>query len=298
MKGAFLHIYSFKLMSPFNLSFRQDVVFLLCCTALAFLLQGCGEEPGPGKMMCGDSVPLCGVLVLQSGYGSGPYKHPEPTVHGLWPQTGHYGNSKCLRPDSGGNPEQIYPCYNQKGETRSELARFQKHEWDKHGRCAGVDSATDYFKQICTLSSSPLRIMKQERSEGADLHAMSNSLENAGYPVHELDKHTSEIHLSACAGPGGDWKLSRVEDFPQKCGTGGGSATQCVPGQQGPKCSSDSDCQGMGGCVRCAKSGYCTDVKIALHRKISLGQTRKLSPNLADQDTDYWTQVALVNQAV
>merc|ERR1719160_316912 len=175
-------------------------------------------------MMCGDGVPLCGVLVLQSGYGSGPYKHQEPTVHGLWPQTGHYGNSKCLRPDVGGNPEQIYSCYNQKGETKAELAKFQNHEWNKHGRCAGVDSASDYFKQICTLSSSPLQIMKRQRSQGTNLNGMADALDNAGYPVHEIDKHTSEIHLSACAGPQGDWKLSSVQDFPHACGTGGSSS--------------------------------------------------------------------------
>merc|ERR1719428_1814363 len=139
-------------------------------------------------MTCGDGVPLCGVLVLQSGYGRGPYKHPEPTVHGLWPQTGQYGNSKCLRPDVGGSPEQIYPCYHQKGETKEELAHFQKHEWNKHGRCAGVDSAADYFKQICTLSNQPIEVMRQSRSQGADLQGMAEALKNAGYPVNAVDK--------------------------------------------------------------------------------------------------------------
>jgi hypothetical protein len=28
---------------------------------------------------------------------------------------------------------------------------------------------------------------------------------------------------------------------------------------KGPTCSSDSDCTSLTGCVRCAKSGYCTD---------------------------------------
>lgn len=283
-------------MAEFNGSYRQHVVLLLVCTALAFLLQGCGEEPGPGKMMCGDGVPLCGVLVLQSGYGSGPYKHPEPTVHGLWPQTGHYGNSKCLAPDVGGSPNKVYPCYNQKGESEAQEAKFQKHEWEKHGRCAGVDSPADYFKQICGLSGSPLQTMRQSRSKGANLQGMADALQNGGYPVHEVEKRTAEIHLSVCAGHDGDWKLSRVEDFPQTCGGRGGSAKgQCISGQRGPKCSSNSDCEGLGGCARCAKSGYCTDV--ALHRKSLLSQQETLSTDLANEGADYWTQIAVVNQA-
>lgn len=35
---------------------------------------------------------------------------------------------------------------------------------------------------------------------------------------------------------------------------------QCVPGTRGPTCSSDSDCQNITSCVRCAHSGHCTDV--------------------------------------
>jgi len=292
----------------------QDVVLLLCCISLAFLLQGCGDGPSDGKMACGDGVPLCGVLVLQSGLGKGPYRHNEPTVHGLWPQTGQYGNSKCVKPDTNGSPQQIYTCYNQKRQRESDLMRFQKHEWDKHGRCAGVDSVSDYFKQVCTLSDRPLQVMRQSRSQGSKLQGMADALENSGYPVYELEKGTSEIHLSACAGPGGDWKLARIEDFSQTCGTRGGSAkAQCVPGEQGPKCSSDSDCAGLGGCVRCAKSGYCTEVALQFHRKTHgkrgsllsrkevlstrMNLTDRASEALMQEPVDYWTQFALVNQA-
>lgn len=296
-------------MSRPNVSFRQDVVlkkeihtlvFFLICIVLAFVLQGCGPgSGGPGKMACGDGVPLCGVLVLQSGYGKGPYKHPEPTVHGLWPQTGQYGSSKCVRPDENGSPQQIYSCYNQKGESDAELARFQKHEWDKHGRCAGVDSASDYFRQICQLSSRPIQVMRQSRSEGAKLQGMADALESEGYPVHEIEKGTSEVHLSACAGPSGDWKLAQVADFPEICGSGGGSTKrQCIEGQRGPKCSSDSDCDGHGGCVRCANSGYCTDVQLNLHqtKRSHTHTTGLLARKERLSSDDFWTQLALVNQ--
>jgi hypothetical protein len=48
-------------------------------------------------MECG-SAPLCGVLVLQTGLGPGTYHHSNPLVHGLWPETGQYGTSQCIRP--------------------------------------------------------------------------------------------------------------------------------------------------------------------------------------------------------
>jgi len=41
-----------------------------------------------------------------------------------------------------------------------------------------------------------------------------------------------------------------------------GSSQPCVSGQHGPSCKSDSDCSGAKDCVRCAKSGFCTDVPL------------------------------------
>eukprot|EP00931_Biecheleriopsis_adriatica_P055277 TRINITY_DN32631_c0_g1_i1.p1 TRINITY_DN32631_c0_g1~~TRINITY_DN32631_c0_g1_i1.p1 ORF type:complete len:448 (-),score=63.61 TRINITY_DN32631_c0_g1_i1:27-1370(-) len=38
------------------------------------------------------------------------------------------------------------------------------------------------------------------------------------------------------------------------------AASACKSGSRGPSCSEDSDCDGIEGCVRCAKSGFCTDV--------------------------------------
>jgi len=54
-------------------------------------------------------------------------------------------------------------------------------------------------------------------------------------------------------------------DYQTVCGGPGPSPTptpspggQCVAGQHGPACSSDSDCTSISQCVRCASSGYCT----------------------------------------
>lgn len=40
------------------------------------------------------------------------------------------------------------------------------------------------------------------------------------------------------------------------------SSEQCVKGQRGPACKSDSDCSGLTDCVRCARSGFCTDIPL------------------------------------
>jgi ribonuclease T2 len=37
-------------------------------------------------------------------------------------------------------------------------------------------------------------------------------------------------------------------------------ATKCMPSQHGPSCSRDADCLKVTGCVRCAHSGFCTEV--------------------------------------
>jgi hypothetical protein len=80
-----------------------------------------GSEPAPasappavraGIMQCGPGVPLCGVLTLETGEGPGLYGHPTPSVHGLWPETGAYGSSACIRPrGSAFDPAVLFPCY-------------------------------------------------------------------------------------------------------------------------------------------------------------------------------------------
>jgi hypothetical protein len=38
------------------------------------------------------------------------------------------------------------------------------------------------------------------------------------------------------------------------------SVQRCVPSVKGPPCAREADCAGLGGCRRCARSGFCTDV--------------------------------------
>ena len=74
----------------------------------------------------------------------------------------------------------------------------------------------------------------------------------------------------------GNWQLAPVADFHKACGgsspgpgpsppapgPGPKPAGKCVHDQHGPACKSDADCKGVPGCLRCAHSGYCTDVPI------------------------------------
>lgn len=212
-------------------------------------------------MDCG-TAPLCGVLALETGLGSGAYNHETPTLHGLWPETGRYGSSSCVRPNSIASPAKLYSCYIP---SSGGSLDFEKHEWKKHGRCAGVRDADDYFEQACELSREPLRLMSEARAAGAsNLGSFRSRLESAGYPVHATDQRNMQIELPACANSEGRWMIARPSQFSQVCAArftepvAPAPLGQCVRNQKGPVCGSNADC-GYSGCVRCAKSGFCTD---------------------------------------
>jgi len=210
------------------------------------------------------------------------YHHRQPMVHGLWPEVGTFGSSKCIAPQNPESPSSVFPCYADPDEP--DQLRFQSHEWMKHGKCAGVKDAADYFGQVCSLAAAPLKVLGGAVAAGQDLPDMADSMQRSGFCVFGLTSN-AQITLSACAGTDGRWKLADVNDFPRVCGSGGppsppapsppapGPAPSpspspspkpgfCVKGQHGPPCTSDADCNGMKDCVRCAKSGFCTDVPL------------------------------------
>lgn len=217
----------------------------------------------PGRMDCG-SAPLCGVLVLESGHGTGKYAHSNPVVHGVWPETGSYGSSKCIKPQDSSSPTKLAACYDD--------LSFETHEWQKHGVCAGVKDSEEFFAQVCSLSSSPLSVMSSSHANGDSLTEMASSLSSKGYPVFFVDTSSnSQIYLSACGNSEGVWTLSHVGNFGTACGGAAPtppvpapvpppspSGGHCVQGKRGPPCSSDNDCNGLSECLRCARSGYCT----------------------------------------
>jgi len=260
-----------------RLPLLAHVAVLLACQ---FLLQGCqsGLHHSGHRLDCGDGVALCGVLVLQSGFGHSHYKHRQPHVHGLWPATGKYGDSICSLPSSSTeSPNHLHSCYQYSDEGHTHLLNFERHEWVKHGQCAGVADASDYFKQVCTLSAEPLQIMAATRASGGGLESMASALRHAGYPIWRTEPKTGELLLSACP-VGGQWKLSDPSAFAQTCGLPNrrpraqkslaglpavAGSQMCVSGQHGPKCRDDGDCGAIPGCLRCAHSGFCTKVPLS-----------------------------------
>lgn len=241
-------------------------------------LQGC--HPGQSKpshcsqvgshghrMDCGPGVSVCGVLTLETGQGHGAYHHREPVVHGLWPQVNAYGDSQCVSPKNREAPHRVYKCYDQAGESEASNLGFERHEWLSHGVCAGAVDAEDFFTQVCSLAEGPLHVMASARAADLDLVDTVDTLQRSGHCVWHMGSN-SQIQLSACLSKSG-WKLADVANFAETCGEGslppappGPSVGSCVPGQHGPKCESNADCLGLSGCVRCAKSGFCTDVKL------------------------------------
>jgi len=226
-----------------------------------------------GKYMdCGANVPLCGVLTLQSGYGPGVYRGDKPRVHGLWPQVGRYGDSKCITPNSRAFDHEIYSCYRDSSVPKNQVLWFEDHEWMKHGTCAGTSDDDDFFAQVCSLAARPLRIMERACHSFKGMVAAVRAL---GLPVCSLDYRNAQIELCVCSAADGRWKLAPEADFPLVCGAGSSPSSQrktpqrrrrqsnggrCVPGKQGPRCRRNADCRGHSGCARCAKSGYCTNL--------------------------------------
>lgn len=187
---------------------------------IAFLSFACSALAAAKKSMnCGEGVPLCGSLTLESSSRPGE-GGTRPHVHGLWPAVGSYGNSKCMAPESPADPTGIYPCYNQANETEADLMKFERHEWEKHGRCAGAKGAADFFGQTCALSAAPLAAM----AKASTFDAMVANLKSAGYPIWDVEpgQGGGSVELSACAARDGRWKLAEESSFSAACG--GGSA--------------------------------------------------------------------------
>jgi len=243
---------------------------LLQVCVISFAVKLCSSIGAHGgeEMECGKNVPFCGVLTLESGMGGGYYHHRHASVHGLWPETGQYGTSKCVPPADRSGPKKIYDCYARKHGEKEQIRWFEEHEWTKHGMCAGVKDVDDFFGQVCALSKEPVAALARAREEaGQDFDLMAQALRDDGYPVWKVDEEYDQVLLSACAGDDGRWVLSTIAEMPSKCpGTSPGPTPgptpaegSCKPGIRGPACESDDDCSGLSGCIRCAHSGHCTD---------------------------------------
>jgi len=217
------------------------------------------RKPLKGVMDCGENVQLCGVLALDSGFGRGVYHHEEPSVHGLWPETGRFGDSRCHRPRrSNIAARRIFPCYRRHKLAAAQIESsafevgikprrvlgFQTHEWIKHGRCAGVKDAEDYFKQVCDLADLPLSLLNEAKKGGGEFVDLVGALQGAGFNVWDADAHEGEIRLSACATPDGQWQLAAQPDFDLICGSGQAGVQSSTQSPDIIAIDSDDDAEG------------------------------------------------------
>uniref|UniRef100_A0A7S3F188 Uncharacterized protein n=1 Tax=Haptolina ericina TaxID=156174 RepID=A0A7S3F188_9EUKA len=116
--------------------------------------------------------------------------------------------------------------------------------------------------------------MTTSRNAGKTASAdFAADLAAAGYPVFANDDQYGQVELTTCADASGTWHIAAASDFVSTCGSTRPSpgptpsptptpgTKQCVRNQHGPPCTGDSEC-GFPGCVRCAHSGFCTDVPL------------------------------------
>eukprot|EP00435_Cladocopium_sp_Y103_P031537 s3239_g8.t1 len=181
--------------------------------------QRCSPYPHVGEMDC-QGAHICGILALEMGTGDGVYHARVPEVHGLWPSVPPYGNSPCVAPMADADPKELARCYKPlpgSHETIRHQSWFENHEWEKHGRCAGMTNAADYFNQTCSLSVRPLEVMEGIRAAGGSVVDAAEQLQRLGICVNSLGTH-DQIYLSACAGPDGKWKLADISKFSSVCG--------------------------------------------------------------------------------
>jgi ribonuclease I len=157
-------------------------------------------------------VAVCGVLVLETGLGSGNYAHSGPVVHGIWTESSPYGNSQTIAPYvSSTTPTTVYPCYIQ--DTGPQLT-FEQHEWTTHGVQAGICDADDFFTQVCGLAAAPLACMT---GNSQSMTNAQNALITAGYEIEQVDNTNMQFYLSACRDSLGVWHLAAQSQFATVC---------------------------------------------------------------------------------
>jgi len=172
-------------------------------------------------------------------------------------------------PARAADPSTVYPCYKDASQPDSHQLDFETHEWQKHGACAGVADAADFFTQVCRLAAPPLLTMDASRAAGKTASAdFAADLTSAGFPVFSHDDTYGQVMLSACADAAGQWHVAPPSSFASTCGsslTAPPAAPSCPANAHGPPCASDADCH-YPGCLRCAHSGFCTATPLAAKR--------------------------------
>ncbi|CAE7630906.1 unnamed protein product [Symbiodinium sp. CCMP2592] len=214
----------------------------------------------------------------------GTSKCMRPTVSSADPN----GLVSCYKPQSA-------------SESARNQVQFETHEWEKHGTCAGAQDASHYFTQICKLSARPLEIMDGIRATGGTAVDAADQLQRLGVCVWSVASHDQvylsacagsdgvwkladvdsfEKVCGAGSGSSGSsspsgwshvapshnaWGHGQSHSDHSAWGHGPPSSpstsADCSANKRGPACKGDIDCWSYSGCMKCARSGFCTHEK-------------------------------------
>ena len=174
---------------------------------------------------------------------------------------------------------------------------FWSHEWGKHGTCAEVSSSSgskqlDYFSLALNwLKKTNVSVALEKAGIVPGASYDASAIQDALYTANGVKgllgckSGNSLDSVSFCLDP----TASRLVDCDESVAQGGGSVSscrssskiyfsdasggaptappspggdKCSRGKRGPACRQDADCSSVSGCIRCAHSGYCTDVPL------------------------------------
>ena len=222
------------------------------------------------------------------------------TLHGLWPS--REGAAECSYPCTCTaekfDQSKIGSILPQMTEfwpsSYPPNAPFWSHEWTKHGTCSGFQqleyfsttlswlqktnaslalkkkgivpgstySASDIASAIdaangaapllgCDRSSNSLTTVSFCLNvDATKLVECDSSIVNAGGNINSCDRSKPILFNNGAATP------TRSPTAPSP------GAKKCLKDKKGPPCSSNADCVDFPDCVRCAKSGFCTQVPL------------------------------------
>lgn len=253
-----------------------------------------GQDTAAGLTGCtSDDTSFSVLLLVEQWPGSIGVNAPGFTLHGLWPsRTGaNVANYPCFCTNQTFDPtavasirtelDQFWPS------SQQDNVEFWTHEYTKHGTCA--ESISELDSELNFMSGA-LNLRKQQNSlkllsnagltpsvtRDYSVQAFSNAFphevilhcNSSNYLIEVascFDKNLNAIDCDAQAYGGTTCKDSIVfppvgsSSGPSPSSAPSPSADACIPDHHGPPCSGDSDCVHYANCLRCAKSGYCTE---------------------------------------
>merc|ERR1711871_18285 len=221
------------------------------------------------------------------------------TLHGMWPSRIKDADTyPCQCTNKEFSQSEISDLATDMNQYWSSLkghggnVEFWDHEWTKHGTCSpqidqgtnvhsyfnttlGLRAQVDTYGALAAAGILPGKSYSAMSVQGAIKKAVgvTPTLGCVGKDLAVVglcfDKET--VKLQDCS----DSIVHNTHDSVSNCDleenitfSNGGSGPspptpagdKCVPNKHGPVCNSDADCKDVPGCVRCASSGYCTDV--------------------------------------